>query len=377
MMRRVCIVTWYCSANFGTCLQAYALWRKLSDVGYDVRVSIGVTQAHLIKDFLIRLLSPFGVIWLKDYIEAKIGHMDGQRKRLRIAQKWARQNFSVVQMNGSKKTANIIAGMDCFVAGSDQIWNTYYQFSPSLFLDFAQKKKRISYASSIGTAGINPEYAGDVARLLATFSHIGVRESSAVEVLSKLLSRNDIDQVMDPTLLLSKEDWMSISKGAGGKVVDGNEPYLFCYLLGSDERYVRQVEEVKNRMGLKHLVLVRSAENPSLNIDGACVVDEITPFDFIALLAHSGFVCTDSFHATAFALNLNKPFVEFLRFKDEDERSQNGRIVDFLSNYGLMGRIYGRKGESWTGAIDFRLVNEKLKRDRERSLKWLVDAIEH
>lgn len=377
MMKRICIVTWYCSANFGTCLQAYALWRKLSDIGYDVRVSIGVTHANLIKDFFIRLLSPFGVIWLKDYIEAKISHLDEQRKRLRIAQKWSRQNLSVVQMNDSKKTANIIADMDCFVAGSDQIWNTYYQFSPSLFLDFAQKKKRISYASSIGTAGINPEYAGDVAQLLAKFSHIGVREPSAVGALSKLLSRNDIEQVVDPTLLLSKEEWMAILKGAGGRRFVNNEPYLFCYLLGSDKRYVRQVEEVKSRMEVRRLVLVRSAENPLLNIDGACVMDEITPFDFIALLAHSSFVCTDSFHATAFALNFNKPFVEFLRFKDEDERSQNGRIVDFLSHYGLTGRIYGRTGESWAGAIDFRLVNEKLRRDRERSLKWLVDAIEH
>ena len=87
-------------------------------------------------------------------------------------------------------------------------------------------------------------------------------------------------------------------------------------------------------------------------------------------------VCTDSFHATALSINLSKDFVELLRFKDGDAASQNSRIYDLLDQYGLRGRLYTGDGNVPAGKIDYAPIQEKLKTDRGRSLKFLADSIE-
>lgn len=97
--------------------------------------------------------------------------------------------------------------------------------------------------------------------------------------------------------------------------------------------------------------------------------------EFVKLIKESTFVCTDSFHATAISINLNKDFVEFMRFKDSDKVSQNSRIYDVLNHYQLMNRIYSDKTTEWSDSIDFKYSNMLLEEDRKYSLDYLVNAI--
>ena len=87
-------------------------------------------------------------------------------------------------------------------------------------------------------------------------------------------------------------------------------------------------------------------------------------------------MCTDSFHATAISINLNIDFVEFIRFENSDKASQNSRIYDVLSHYGLMNRIYKANDDSWSKKIDFLNSNKRLSEDRKKSLDYLVNSIE-
>ena len=96
-MKRICVVTWCYSANFGTCLQAYALYQKLRGAKYDVAMTFGIGRRNWVKDFLIRLFSKVGIVQLKDYFEAKIRHTEKQVRRLKFAQKWAFKNMNIVQ----------------------------------------------------------------------------------------------------------------------------------------------------------------------------------------------------------------------------------------------------------------------------------------
>ena len=76
------------------------------------------------------------------------------------------------------------------------------------------------------------------------------------------------------------------------------------------------------------------------------------------------------------SINLEKNFVEFMRFKDSDKSSQNSRIYDVLNHYGLSSRIYSNENTVWALPIDYSLITQKLDSDREKSVHYLSNAIE-
>ena len=120
-----------------------------------------------------------------------------------------------------------------FITGSDQIWNCYNGFAPFYFLDFAGDVKRIAYASSMGTSDIPPAYKSVVKELLTKFSHIGVREKTAVPIISELLERTDIVQVSDPTFLLSSTQWLDFAMTADIEIEIPSR-FILCYLVGNN-----------------------------------------------------------------------------------------------------------------------------------------------
>ena len=125
------------------------------------------------------------------------------------------------------------------------------------------------------------------------------------------------------------------------------------------------------------MVIIPAEENSDFSVDGAVLYNAAGPLEFVKLIENAAFVCTDSFHATAISINLNVDFVEFMRFENSDKASQNSRIYDVLTHYGLMDRIYTEDSADWSTAIDFAKPNAQLKTDREKSLDYLTNAIEH
>ena len=208
------------------------------------------------------------------------------------------------------------------------------------------------------------------------FQHIGVREETAVTALRKLTGRTDIVQVLDPTFLLKPVDWCAMSINSQIEI-DIFSPYIFCYLIGKNSWYIEQLAKVKERTKISTIIIVPAAENKEFVFDGAIVYNDAGPKEFIYLLQKATFVCTDSFHATALSINNSKNFVEFMRFKEGDENSQNSRIYDLLEHYNLKGRVYCTDNASWGTNIDYREVQNILEEDRKRSLDYLVNAIEN
>lgn len=69
--KKIAIVTWLDSKNYGTSLQAFALYRKLQDLGYDSFLLRHYTAQQSFRSIAIRLLGSLGliklIIWLKSY----------------------------------------------------------------------------------------------------------------------------------------------------------------------------------------------------------------------------------------------------------------------------------------------------------------------
>jgi hypothetical protein len=124
-------------------------------------------------------------------------------------------------------------------------------------------------------------------------------------------------------------------------------------------------------------VIIPADENRDFTYEGAFVYKDASPVEFIYLIQHASLVCTDSFHATALSINHSVPFVEFMRFKDDDSKSQNSRIYDLLEHYGLMDRIYDDNNLSWINNISYDRVQEILSDDRKFSIDYLINAIEN
>lgn len=91
--------------------------------------------------------------------------------------------------------------------------------------------------------------------------------------------------------------------------------------------------------------------------------------DFIALFMNAQLILTDSFHGTAFSINLNRNFVPF-------KHSENPlRIINLLQNLGISERL-DMLAEKYK-EVNYDEVNEKLEVLREDSKKWLLSAVDN
>lgn len=372
--RKIGVVTWMGTGNYGTSLQSYALCSFLKSKGFSVRFfHRDEYSGYFVKNIIYKTL---WILGLYNFIEK----LKAKRKSIKAQKVYAfnQNEYNCADIFMHCDIRHYTSDIDVFVTGSDQIWNTYNCYNPFFFLDFAHEKKRIAYASSIGTTDIKAECRDDVIRLLKKFSHIGVREESAVVALKNLLPDREIVQVLDPTFLLTAKEWRKFGQKAKIEIPIPQR-YIFCYLIGKRDEYSKQLENVRQRYGISDVILIPSLENPNLNIIGATVYDAAGPLEFINLLLGAELVCTDSFHATALSINVGKTFVEFMRFNDNDndKQSQNSRIYDLLGHYGLENHIYNAEADVWTEEINYSKPQMIMAEDRKRSINYLINAIEN
>ena len=371
--KRITLVTWLGGGNFGTSLQSFALHRKLQDLGYSVTFLSGCPKKFTIKNKIKYVLGLIGVDLSSIKRKIKGEKLTPKQKKLK---RFIQDNYHLAEaINSKRQLDRLVDSTDVFVTGSDQIWNTVYCFNPFYFLDFAKDKKRISYASSMGISDFPNEHKQAVKSLLSKFQHIGVREQTASKAISSLLDRNDIRQVLDPTFLLDRKDWFAISEKADVEI-DIHDKYIFCYLIGNNSWYKEQLQDVVASTGIKKVIVVPAVENKDFSVEGATIYDAAGPLEFIKLIKEATFVCTDSFHATALSLNMEVPFVEFMRFSDDSKGSQNSRIYDILERYNLTYRIYNKTDKRWAEIIDYSAVSNQINNDRNASLDFLVESIE-
>lgn len=370
VIRKISIVTWIGSGNYGTALQSFALHRYLADKGHDVSLVYSSPFHKGLRHNLKVMAYRLGLLNVLASLRDR-----KKTSKERLFDKFVKENYNIPTLVTDKEINKYYEETEVLVSGSDQIWNSYYQFDEFMFLGFDVDKRRVAYASSIGTGSINPVYEDRIREMLLNYDHIGVREMEAVKVLSHLTGRKDIVQVLDPTFLLNADDWSRISEAASVKGITEGK-YIMCYLIGDNDWYKEQLENVRKQYGIADVIIVPSEENPDFSIPDAKVLTDVGPLEFVRLIKNATLVCTDSFHATALSINMKRNFVEFVRFKTTDVKSQNSRIYDLLNHYELSSRLYTSESNDWVGEIDYNPVASLLEEDRLRSQNYLNKALE-
>ena len=406
---KIKLVTFAPHPNFGTCLQSYALNKVLCDMGHEVefiyngRENPPKTLLRHIKNFIrfflpsstvrkihkrisIRResmpLAPPAILKLPDsnlhYYISRLPFYNAIYKLLMcrtLQQKkvwrftFEDGNYQMKRLYCKSQYDEIVADADLFITGSDQIWNPYCGgFNPMMFLEFAGEKKRIAYSSSIARLEFPIEVRERARMDLMKFQHIAVREKSSVDLLNKLLDRNDIQLVLDPTYLLSREEWQEFGNRATIEF-EVPERYIFCYFVGDRyEDYDAMVRDVMYKTGIKDVVTVDCTGSP-MNYGDGIIYRDGGPYEWVYLLSHSSLVCMDSFHATVFALGFHKDFVHILKTKgDKSTASQNSRMYDMLGRYGLKYKLYEKTSKEWLKPIDYINIDRAISEEVNSSL---------
>ena len=241
-----------------------------------------------------------------------------------------------------------------------------------MFLEFAGDKKRVAYSSSIARPCFPKEVEQRAKEDLSKFQHIAVREQSSVDMLNKLLGRDDVQLVVDPTYLLSREEWEEFGNRAKIEF-ELPEKYIFCYFVGKDRKddYYAMVEDVKQKTGIQDVITI-DCYGRDYNYGNGFIYKDGGPYEFVYLLQHASMICMDSFHATVFALKFHVNFVHILKAKKEFQAtSQNTRMTDLFARYGLLYKLYDEKSLEWLKPIDFNLLNVIMKNEIKDSRCFL------
>lgn len=363
------IVTWIGVGNYGTSLQSYALCKYLETKGFDVYfLKEFVRQDYPLKKLKIFLYK----IGLWKLIERR--RKKPRTEKERKLQKFNNEYYSIKEVFTQEEYKELLDNKNVFITGSDQIWNAFHYFNSFYFLDFAANCKRIAYASSTGVPRIPAEYSSQIEDLLSRFSHIGLRESSSVPVIKSLVGgKVDVRSVLDPTFLLNRQQWEEFAEGADlGFTLP--EKYILVYFVGNNPEYVTLLESVKLKLDIETVIMVAADEKPTVLYPDAFFYEDCGPLEFVHLIQHASFVCSDSFHASAISFNMNKQFGVFLRFSDSDMKSQNSRIYDFTSTFGLEDAIYREKNQELY-QINYESHMGQLEELRQDSINFLLNSI--
>ena len=276
---------------------------------------------------------------------------------------------------------DIINDFDFFLTGSDQVWSpvskilwdkfdlNFFRSSKKeftkqclkdYFLSFAPKEKRISYAASIGTSSLPQKSKQFFKECFEGMSYISLREESGVSIVKELTDKKTEVHV-DPTLLLTKEEWSSIELKPS--YLNDNDNFLLSYFLGELPESVKEVAKENN------LKVINLMDKNNFDVYTSCVEE------FLYLIHHAKLVVTDSFHACVFSIIFNTPFIAVKR---QQARTLNmlTRLETLTSYFGFENRICDFSNIHLTKDqifnMDFSKVESILDKQRQRTNEYFA-----
>lgn len=368
--QKVAIMTWYCYQNYGSALQAGAIYHMLDMMGYKpdfVNYEPKGTVRESIKNSFPKRLA--------NKVKTKLNPIyTSEERSCRFENYLAERTTCTARCNSYPELHDLNKEYDAFVCGSDQIWAPIC-YDSKYFLDFVEDPgKMVAYAPSIGL----PEIENDTIRKrmtqnIARFKHLSIREKQGAELIKKLTGK-DAKVVLDPTFLLNSCEWDSYADVKNAEKLP-DERYILCYFLGGLKKYMKYVQVLSKKMSIPFFVIPQTVQEKK---SGNAVPFEVGPKEFVSLIKNAAYVCTDSFHGMAFSINYNIPFSVFKRFSDADPRNQNSRIFSLLNILQLEARLTDAQtvhAEQVATSCDFTVANQRLEELKNDSMKYLQDAL--
>lgn len=350
------------SINYGNRLQNYASQEVIRNLGYDIvtlrnssKESEKETQVKL-RPYLriVKPILPF-INYLKTCIYGSFNIDKSNNYRL-----FNKNIKFTTDYVGAEGYSDNLKQYDIIIAGSDQIWNTEFEFvSENSFFPFEHPGK-VSFSSSFGIDEIKDDM--NIAKCLKDFRALSVREEAGARIIEGLTGRK-AEVLVDPTMLLSADEWKKISKKPKGFK---EQAYVLTYFLSpKSDKAIKQLEYLR-----KENLQVYELFDDS-NIVTRCA----GPAEFLYLIDKASIVLTDSFHACVFSFLFNKPFVVYDR--NREGTTMNSRLDTLLKKFGLERKYVSSKLKNDIWEHDYSEGYKQLNIEKQRAQEFLKIALEN
>lgn len=351
MAGKIAIITLVGKFNYGNRLQNYAVTRIYNRIGY-VAESLELPD----RPNLARSVKRFGRMLLGYQQTDPASKMS--EERLAAFDKF---NRSIQIRRLASLNSRLIDEYDFFSVGSDQVWNpeqiTYND--DWFFLEFARPEQRIALAPSIGLDCLSSRQSKRIARGIAGFPRLSIREPRGAELIRKCC-RREAKVICDPTLVLKADEWRMVADSH----LTPPEPFVFTYLLGGVGAAAKDVLNRVTESGSIPVVSLSDREGPEEPAAG--------PAEFISLIDNASHVVTDSFHAAAFSSILQTPLTVVRR---EGGASMFSRLETLSQILGIEEKIYGSPTYDLSLAGNYDGVPEAIEREREVFMAYLKGCL--
>ena len=383
-MKKIGVVACDGNNNYGSMLQAYATLVALENLGYDcefINYQKKTTFSEAVR-FLPRFLNMYLMRekWRlldknhksRNIPEVKAGDAARKKAFRRFAESYYRSKISKPYI-GYKALQTSSENYDAVLVGSDQLW--FPAGLPTNFYNLMfvpDEKKKVAYSTSFGVSKVPFYQKRRTIRYLKRIDYVSVREQSGQNLIKELTGR-DVPVVLDPTLLLSSEDWRNVIPEQ--QVVPRG--YILCYLLGSNPEHRKAVKELGKRTELKIYDMPHIDEfvPGDRNFADEHLYD-VDPAQFVNLIRHANYICTDSFHCCIFSILYHKKFIAFDRYSDPLMASRNSRISNLCNITGLNNRQYQKDiVKEIQAEPDFEEADQRIEDVKKTSIHYLLNAL--
>lgn len=364
-MNKIAIATMY-GDNYGACLQAFALQQIIKQKGYDIEIinyhQYNRTQLGCISKF--KKVKQFGIKkTIRYFLEKKYAEVTKK------AFQDFRDNYLVFfnqEYYRDDDLTELNSAFEKFICGSDMIWSEEFRNDWEFFyLGFAEKNKSYSYAPSFGKNELKNINKPKVSKYLEEFNRISCRENGGVELINQLTDKKAV-QVLDPTMLLTANEWNSFIAN-NRRII--KEPYVFAYVFGkTDSNRQKLFTLIQNEIAKVWFLPKNNKKDfNSFPIKG------IGPFDYLRLFRDAEFVITDTFHGLMFAIIFQKPFIVLERSDGTNWSKYSDRMTSTLEMFNLLERYVKAdfRDIKIVKTLDYSVCEDIIQRKRKQSLDYI------
>ena len=355
-------ITTMTGMNYGSVLQAYSLQESLKTLGVEA-YTIQLRPKSYVLNFFRRYVfpNPEWGFWTRMWrLKSDVLYMPKSRL---IRQFWE-QNTSIRFYRSRRQFIEGEKATRVLIAGSDQIWNPAYIPNFLYYLLFANKNTILfSYAASLAADSLTETAKRFYHDRLRIFSGISVRETTGKQLLSECIE-NDIRVDLDPVFLLTKDYWDSFASDRFK-----GEQFVFLYVIKPNMKLCNLISRICSNNGMK----VYYIGDFSAKESGLTDMNDASVQDFLSLIKYSAATVTNSFHATAFSILMNKPFFSYV------PPLSGSRIIDILNSFGMQDHIIDDDSAEkcmnsfflYGQQVDYEFVNTRIEQLRRESMKYL------
>lgn len=365
---KVAFITRHTPSNYGSVLQAYATQKAIEALGHEAvcinyirtdELSKNQAKTHLAisrwnKNAATRLL----------YYVTQKPVFDAATKRFDVYRNNMLKLTDKVCNTPEQLTENLPVA-DIYMTGSDQVWNTVGTgvIDPAYFLSFVpDDKKKIAYAGCFGTKEVRDNDRDNIEKWLKRYRHVTIREKSGVDIAKSL--GVDAEQVLDPTFLMTPENWLKMIPKKTKK-----ENYVLVYQLHPNKEFQIYAKKFAKKKGMK-LIRINPYFHHIFKPGKFIFCPPVE--EFLWYIKNADYFLTDSFHGTSFAIGLNTQFVDILP-NVYSERNRSILAIAGLENRILMSYDDFEIADT---PIDYSSVNRRIDAERTRSAQILKKIIE-